>query len=44
MAESIRPWADNATGIIVPGAGHYIPDEQPDSVVAALYGFVDGGH
>lgn len=44
MAESIRPWADNATGIIVPGAGHYIPDEQPDAVVAALWGFVDGGH
>ncbi|ALO99956.1 alpha/beta fold hydrolase [Streptomyces olivaceoviridis] len=40
MAASIRPWADNTTGIVVPDAGHFIPDEQPDAVAAALVGFI----
>ncbi|MEU7043520.1 alpha/beta hydrolase [Streptomyces varsoviensis] len=40
MAASIRPWADNATGIVVPDAGHFIPDEQPDAVTAAIAGFI----
>ncbi|KOG88810.1 alpha/beta fold hydrolase [Streptomyces varsoviensis] len=40
MAASIRPWADNATGIVVPDAGHFIPDEQPDAVATAIAGFI----
>ncbi|MFD0020750.1 alpha/beta fold hydrolase [Streptomyces sp. NPDC058382] len=40
MAASIRPWAAHATGIVVPDAGHFIPDEQPDAVAAALAGFI----
>ncbi len=40
MAASIRPWADNTTGIVVPDAGHFIPDEQPDAVAAALAAFI----
>lgn len=40
MAASIKPWADHATGIVVPDAGHFIPDEQPDAVAAALTDFV----
>ncbi|MFI6864811.1 alpha/beta fold hydrolase [Streptomyces sp. NPDC050421] len=40
MAASIRPWADNATGVVVPDAGHFIPDEQPDAVAAALARFI----
>ncbi|MFF4308288.1 alpha/beta fold hydrolase [Streptomyces sp. NPDC001601] len=40
MAASMRPWADNVTGVVVPDAGHYIPDEQPEAVAAALLGFV----
>lgn len=44
MAASIRPWADRAAGVLVPDAGHFIPDEQPGAVAAALAGFVgDGG-
>lgn len=42
MAASLRPWADRATGIVVPGAGHYIPEEQPEAVAAALIAFIDG--
>ncbi|WP_329567503.1 alpha/beta fold hydrolase [Streptomyces sp. NBC_01361] len=43
MAASIRPWADNTTGVVVPDAGHFIPDEQPDAVAAALSGFIAQG-
>nr|BFD87797.1 alpha/beta hydrolase [Streptomyces sp. Xyl84] len=42
MAASIRPWAGHATGILVQDAGHFIPDEQPDAVAAALTGFITG--
>ncbi|WP_435128474.1 alpha/beta fold hydrolase [Actinacidiphila sp. bgisy144] len=43
MAASIRPWADRVTGVTVPGAGHFIPDEQPEAVADALADFVTGG-
>ncbi|MFE2383458.1 alpha/beta fold hydrolase [Streptomyces misionensis] len=40
MAASVKPWADHATGIVVPDAGHFIPDEQPGAVTAALTDFI----
>ncbi|WP_055498045.1 alpha/beta fold hydrolase [Streptomyces albus] len=40
MAASISPWADDTTGIVVPDAGHFIPDEQPEAVAAALTDFL----
>ncbi|MGW4385525.1 alpha/beta fold hydrolase [Streptomyces sp. NPDC004685] len=40
MAASISPWADNATGVVIPDAGHFIPDEQPVAVVDALTAFI----
>ena len=42
MAASIGPWAEEVTGVIVPDAGHFIPDEQPEAVAAALAGFILG--
>jgi pimeloyl-ACP methyl ester carboxylesterase len=42
MAASLSPWADHVTGVVVPGAGHYIPEEQPEAVAAAIAGFVTG--
>jgi pimeloyl-ACP methyl ester carboxylesterase len=42
MAASVRPWAAHATGVVVPDAGHFIPDEQPDAVAAALTDFLTG--
>ncbi|AIJ23956.1 alpha/beta fold hydrolase [Amycolatopsis methanolica] len=30
----------NTTGIVVPDAGHFIPDEQPDAVADALAEFL----
>ncbi|MFE6805091.1 alpha/beta fold hydrolase [Streptomyces sp. NPDC057681] len=43
MAASLSPWADDTTGVVVPGAGHFIPDEQPDAVAAALADFILDG-
>lgn len=43
MAASISPWADNISGIVVPEAGHFIPDEQPEAVASALGDFI-GSH
>ncbi len=40
MAASISPWADDATGVVVPDAGHFIPDEQPEAVAAAIADFI----
>ncbi|WP_436536450.1 alpha/beta fold hydrolase [Actinoplanes sp. HUAS TT8] len=40
MAASISPWADDVTGVVVPGAGHFIPDEQPEAVATALTDFI----
>ncbi|MFJ6666810.1 alpha/beta fold hydrolase [Streptomyces sp. NPDC091383] len=41
MAASIGPWAEHITGVVIPEAGHFIPDEQPGAVVAALTAFID---
>ncbi|MGW1835106.1 alpha/beta fold hydrolase [Streptomyces sp. NPDC002067] len=43
MAAAIGPWADNTTGIVVPDAGHFIPDEQPEAVAAAITDFITDG-
>nr|WP_245642250.1 hypothetical protein [Nonomuraea candida] len=43
MAASISPWADDVTGVVVPDAGHFIPDEQPAAVAAAVADFILGG-
>ncbi|NEA42010.1 alpha/beta hydrolase [Streptomyces sp. SID11385] len=42
MAASLSPWAENVTGVIVPDSGHYIPEEQPEAVTAALTDFFSG--
>ncbi len=41
MAASIRPWAEKVIGIVVPDSGHFIPEEQPEAVAAALLQFAD---
>ena len=42
MAASLSPWTSDTAGAGVPGAGHFIPDEQPEAVAAALIDFIDG--
>ncbi|MEU6461585.1 alpha/beta hydrolase [Streptomyces sp. NPDC046976] len=40
MAASLGPWAENTTGVVIPEAGHFIPDEQPGAVVRVLTAFL----
>ncbi|MEV6566123.1 alpha/beta fold hydrolase [Streptomyces kronopolitis] len=40
MAASLRPWAHNVNGTVIPHSGHFIPDEQPAAVVDALTAFI----
>jgi pimeloyl-ACP methyl ester carboxylesterase len=40
MAASLRPWADDVTGVVVQDAGHFIPDEQPEAVAGAVRDFL----
>lgn len=40
MAASLGPCADNTTGIVVPRAGHFIPDEQPEVIATAIADFI----
>ncbi|WP_030904039.1 alpha/beta fold hydrolase [Streptomyces sp. NRRL F-5126] len=41
MAASLSPWADNTTGTVIAGSGHFIPDEQPAALAAALHAFIE---
>ncbi|MGW5733384.1 MULTISPECIES: alpha/beta fold hydrolase [Streptomyces] len=43
MAAAIGPWVDSVTGVVVPDAGHFIPDEQPEAVAAAIAAFAAAG-
>jgi pimeloyl-ACP methyl ester carboxylesterase len=40
MAAPVRPYADDARNITIPGSGHFIPDEQPQLLAAALTDFI----
>jgi pimeloyl-ACP methyl ester carboxylesterase len=40
VATSFTGVAENATGIVIPGAGHWIPDEYPAQLSAALLDFL----
>ncbi|MCX5396864.1 alpha/beta fold hydrolase [Streptomyces sp. NBC_00102] len=42
MAASVGPWANNISGVVVSDSGHFIPDEQPEAVTAAIAGFITG--
>ena len=36
----ISPYANNVTGALILGAGHFIPDEQPAALARALTDFI----
>ncbi len=40
MAGSISPYADNVTGAVISGSGHFIPDEQPAALARVLIDFM----
>lgn len=40
VEESLRRMAENVTGLILPGCGHWIPEERPHELAAALGSFL----
>jgi pimeloyl-ACP methyl ester carboxylesterase len=44
MAALLSPWAQNVTGVVIPDAGHFIPEEQPEATVDALTAFINRAH
>jgi hypothetical protein len=41
MEAMMRPVADNVTGIVVSGCGHYVPEEAPDYLSQQWLLFLD---
>lgn len=40
VEQQMRAAADNVTGVNIPGCGHYIPDEAPEAMLAAIIPFL----
>src|SRR5580692_9595732 len=35
MGDSLRPYFENVTSVVVPDSGHFVPEEQPDALAKA---------
>lgn len=40
MGEALRPYFENVTSVVIPDAGHFVPEEQPEALHKALIGFL----
>lgn len=40
VEDMMREVADDVTGVVVPGAAHWIPEESPDELAVALVDFL----
>jgi pimeloyl-ACP methyl ester carboxylesterase len=40
MGESLKPYFQNVTSLVVPDAGHFVPEEQPEELAKALVPFL----
>ena len=40
MGESLQPYFQNATSLVIPDAGHFVPEEQPEALAKALLAFL----
>jgi pimeloyl-ACP methyl ester carboxylesterase len=40
MGESLRPYFQNASSLVIPDAGHFVPEEQPEALAKALVAFL----
>jgi pimeloyl-ACP methyl ester carboxylesterase len=43
MGESLRPYFENVTSLVVADSGHFVPEEQPKALVDALKTFLRSG-
>jgi pimeloyl-ACP methyl ester carboxylesterase len=40
VAEALRPVADDVQSVVIPGTGHFVAEEAPEELLAALAGFL----
>jgi len=41
MGDSLRPFFQNVTGVVIPDSGHFVPEEQPQTLAKALIPFLE---
>jgi pimeloyl-ACP methyl ester carboxylesterase len=42
MGESLQPYFENVTSLVIPESGHFVPEEQPGVLADALMSFLKG--
>jgi pimeloyl-ACP methyl ester carboxylesterase len=42
MGESLKPYFQNVTSVVIPDSGHFVPEEQPEALAKALMPFLGG--
>jgi pimeloyl-ACP methyl ester carboxylesterase len=42
MGESLQPYFDNVTPMVIAESGHFVPEEQPEALAKALKSFLQG--
>jgi pimeloyl-ACP methyl ester carboxylesterase len=40
MGESLQPYFQNVTSLVIPDAGHFVPEEQPEALAKSLIPFL----
>lgn len=40
MGEALQPYFQNVTSVVIPDAGHFVPEEQPEALAKALVAFL----
>jgi pimeloyl-ACP methyl ester carboxylesterase len=40
MGESLKPYFENVTSVVIPDSGHFVPEEQPEALARALLAFL----
>jgi pimeloyl-ACP methyl ester carboxylesterase len=40
MGDSLRPYFENVTAVVMPDSGHFVPEEQPEALAKALRAFL----
>jgi pimeloyl-ACP methyl ester carboxylesterase len=40
MGESLEPYFENVTSVVIPDSGHFVPEEQPEALARALLAFL----
>jgi pimeloyl-ACP methyl ester carboxylesterase len=40
MGDSLRPYFEDVTSVVIPNSGHFVPEEQPEALAKALMAFL----